>query len=152
MKSTRQFRCTLFTATDSELHDSFVAHSTVAIKPNHLKGLLAALIGVVLVPGMIVIASLILGMANESVGWLRYRLPEQFFWIFLWTGIASPFLGIGTLLFLWMLRRRPALIEGSQTDPKMRRAVILAAATAIVAPAAWSVVFGEVFFVAGGNR
>ena len=124
----------------------------MTIKPNHLKALLVALIAVVLVPGVIVIASLILGTANESAGWLRYKLPELFFWIFLWTTIASPFLGIGTLVFLWMLRRRPALIEGSQTDPKMRRAVILAAATAIVAPAAWTVVFGEVFFVAGGNR
>ena len=38
-------------------------------------------------------------MANESAGWLRYKLPEVFFWIFLSTGIASPFLGIGTLVF-----------------------------------------------------
>ena len=98
------------------------ATSTVTIKPNHLNGLLVALIGVVLVPGVIVIASLILGTANESAGWLRYRLPEVFFWIFLSTGIASPFLGIGTLVFLWILRRRPALVDGSKTDPKMRRA------------------------------
>ena len=41
------------------------------------------LISVVLVPGAIVIASLILGLANESAGWLRYKLPEVFFWIFL---------------------------------------------------------------------
>jgi hypothetical protein len=33
-------------------------------------------------------------MANESAGWLRYKLPEVFFWIFLSTGIASPFLGL----------------------------------------------------------
>lgn len=48
MKSDRQFRCTVLTATDSELHDSFVVHSTAAIRPNHLKGLLGVLIGVVL--------------------------------------------------------------------------------------------------------
>ncbi len=124
----------------------------MTIKPNHLNGLLVVLIGVVLVPGMIVIASLILGMANESAGWLRHRLPEVFFWIFLSTGIASPFLGIGTLVFLWMLRRRQVLVEGSKTDPKMKLALILAAVTAIVAPAAWTLVFSEVFFVAGGNR
>ena len=76
------------------------------------------LIGVVLVPGMIVVASLILAMANESAGWLRYRLPEVFFWIFLSTGIASPFLGIGTLVFVWVLRRRQVLVEGSKRDPK----------------------------------
>ena len=124
----------------------------MTIKPNHLKGLLAALIGVVLVPGMIEIASLILGMANESAGWLRYRLPEVFFWIFLWTGIASPFLGIGTLVFLWMLRRRRVLVGGDKTDPRMKPALILAAAITIFAPAAWTLVFSEVFFVAGGNR
>ena len=101
---------------------------------------------------MIVIASLILGMANESAGWLRYRLPEVFFWIFLSTGIASPILGIGTLVFLWTLQRRRALADGSKMGLKMNPALILAAATAIVAPAAWALVFSEVFFVAGGNR
>jgi hypothetical protein len=124
----------------------------VTIKPNHLNGLLAARVSVVLVPGMIVIASLILGIANESAGWLRYKLPEVFFWMFLWTGIASPFLGIGTLLFVWILRRRRVLVDGGNTDPKTKTALILAAVTAIVAPAAWTVLFSEVFFVAGGNR
>ena len=152
MRSARQFRCTVLTGTDSELQDSFVSCSTVTIKPNYLNGLLVALISVVLVPGVIVIASLILGMANESAGWLRYKLPEVFFWIFLSTGIASPFLGIGTLLFVWVLRRRPVLVEGGNTDPKTKTALILAAITAIVAPAAWTVLFSEVFFVAGGNR
>jgi len=152
MRSDRQLRCTGLTATNSELRDSLVARSTVTIKPNHLKGLLATLISVVLVPGMIVIASLILGMANESAGWLRYRLPEGFFWMFLWTGIASPFLGIGALVFLWTLRRRRAPTDGRQKDSKLTRAVILAAVTAIVAPAAWTLLFSEVFFVAGGSR
>ena len=124
----------------------------MTIKPMHLNGLLAALISVVLVPGLIVIASLILGMANESAGWLRYKLPEVFFWIFLSTGIASPSLGIATLLFVWILRRRPVLVEGGNTDPKTKTALVLAAVTAIVAPAAWTVLFSEVFFVAGGNR
>ena len=152
MKSARPFRFTVLTSTDSELHDSFVAHSIMTIKPPYLKGLLLALISVVLVPGMIVIASLILGMANESAGWLRYKLPEVFFWIFLSTGIASPCLGIGTLLFLWILRRRRVLVGGGNTDPKTETALILASATAIVAPAAWTILFSEVFFVAGGNR
>jgi hypothetical protein len=124
----------------------------VSLKSSHLHGVLVILIGVVLVPGMIVVASLILAMSNESVGWLRYRLPEVFFWIFLSTGIASPFLGIGTLVFVWMLRRRRVLAEGSHADPRIKRALVLAAVTAIVAPAAWTLVFSEVFFVAGGNR
>jgi len=124
----------------------------MTIKPEHLNGLLVALVSVVLVPGIIVVASLILGMANESAGWLRYKLPELLFWIFLSTGMASPFLGIGTLVLLWILRRRRARVDGSKTDPKMRRALILAAVTAIAAPAIWTIVFGEVFFVAGGNR
>jgi hypothetical protein len=124
----------------------------VTIKPNYLNGLLVALISVVLVPGVIVIASLILGMANESAGWLRYKLPEAFFWIFFSIGIASPFLGIATLVFLWILRRRWLLVDGGKTDPKVKTALILAAVTAIVAPAAWTVLFNEVFFVAGGNR
>ena len=124
----------------------------MSLKSSHLHGVLVILIGVVLVPGMIVVASLILAMSNESVGWLRYRLPEVFFWIFLSTGIASPFLGIGTLVFVWMLRRRRVLAEGSHADPRIKRALVLAAVTAIVAPAAWTLVFSEVFFVAGGNR
>lgn len=124
----------------------------MTVKPIHLSGLLAALVTVVLVPGMIVAASLILGMANESAGWLRYKLPEVFFWIFLSTGLASPFLGIGTLVFLWILPRRRALVNSSKADPKMKRALVLAASTAIVAPAVWTLVFSEVFFVAGGNR
>jgi len=124
----------------------------VTIKRNHLKGLLAALISVVLVPGMIVIASLILGMANESAGWLRFKLPEVFFWMFLSTGIASPFLGIGTLAFLWTLWRRRAPTDARQKDSKLTRVVTLAAVTAIAAPAAWTLLFSEVFFVAGGNR
>ena len=142
----------MLTSTDSKPRDSFVALSTVTIKPIHLNGLLVTLISVVLVPCMIVIASLILGLANESAGWLRYRLPEVFFWIFLSTGIASPILGIGTLVFLFTLRRRWALGDGSKMGLKMNPALILAAATAIVAPAAWALVFSEVFFVAGGNR
>ena len=124
----------------------------MTIKPNYLNGLLVALISVVLVPSVIVIASLILGMANESAGWLRYKLPEAFFWIFLSIGIASPFLGIATLVFLWILRRRGLLVDGGKTDPKTKTALILAAVTAIIAPAAWTVLFSEVFFVAGGNR
>ena len=101
---------------------------------------------------MIVIASLILGMANESAGWLSHRLPEVFFWIFLSTGIASPFLGIGTLVFLWLLPLRQALVDCSKADPGMKPALILAAAITIFAPVAWTLVFSEVFFVAGGNR
>jgi hypothetical protein len=122
------------------------------LKWAHLHGLLVILIGAVLVPGMIVGASFILAMANESAGWLRYRLPEVFFWIFLSTGIASPFLGIGTLIFLWVLQRRQVLVEGRKRDSRMSPMLILAAVTAIVAPAAWTLVFSEVFFVAGGNR
>ena len=124
----------------------------MTIKPIHLNGLLVALIGIVLVPGAIVIASLILGAANESAGWLRYRLPEVFFWVFLATGLTSPFLGIGTLVLLWTLQRRCSLFDGGKTETNLRRALIFAAVTAIVAPAAWIFVFGEVFFVAGGNR
>jgi hypothetical protein len=122
------------------------------LNPIHLSGLLAALVTVVLIPGMIVVAGLIPSMANESAGWLRYKLPEVFFWIFLSTGrLASPFLRIGTLMLVWRLQRR-AVVNVSDTRPKMRRVPILAAVTAIVAPTAWTIVFSEVFFVAGGNR
>jgi hypothetical protein len=34
----------------------------------------------------------------------------------------------------------------------VKPALILAAVTAIVAPVAWTLVFSEVYFVAGGNR
>jgi len=124
----------------------------MTIKPAHLNGLLATLISTVLVPGTIVVASLVLGMANESVGWLRYKLPEPFFWMFLATGLISPFLGIVTLVLLWTLRRRRTLVDdGNKTGPKMR-ALILAAMAAILAPVPWTLLFSEVFFVAGGNR
>jgi len=115
-----------------------VTHSKVTIKPIFLNGLLVALISIVLVPGAIVVASLILGAANESAGWLRYRLPEVFFWMFLATGLASPFLGIGTLVLLWTLQRRRTLVDGDKTELRMRRALILAAVTAFLAPAVWT--------------
>jgi hypothetical protein len=124
----------------------------VPLKPAHLHWLLATLISVVLVPGVIVAASLILGKSNESAGWLRYKLPEVFFWMFLATGLSSPLVGTGTLVLLRTLRRERALVDANQTDPKMRLTLILAAVTAIVAPAAWAIEFAEVFFVAGGNR
>jgi hypothetical protein len=96
------------------------------LNPIHLSGLLAALVTVVLIPGMIVVAGLIPSMANESAGWLRYKLPEVFFWIFLSTGrLASPFLRIGTLMLVWGLQRR-AVVNVSDTRPKMRRVPILA--------------------------
>lgn len=124
----------------------------MTIKPIHLHGLLLTLTSAVLVPGMVVAASLILGMANESAGWLRYKLPEVFFWMFLLTGIASPILGIGTFVFLWILQRQQVPVDNGKTDPRIRRALILAAVTATVAPVVWTILFGEVFFVAGGNR
>jgi hypothetical protein len=124
----------------------------VPLKSSHLRGLLVMLIGVVLVPGMIVVASFILATANESAGWLRYRLPEVFFWIFLSTGIASSFPGIGTLVFAWMLRRRRVPVKDGKADSRIKVVLIVAAVTSIVAPAAWTLVFREVFFVAGGNR
>lgn len=105
----------------------------MTIEPIHLNGLLVALISVVLIPGAIVVASLVLSAANESAGWLRYKLPEVFFWIFLATGLASPFLGIGTLVLLWTLQRRVSVNIG-KTEPNRRRALILAAVTAIVPP------------------
>jgi hypothetical protein len=127
------------------------AMKLVTIKPTHLNGLLVALISVVLIPCAIVVASLVLGAANESAGWLRYKLPEVFFWIFLGTGLASPLLGIGTFVLLWTLQRR-ASVDSGRTEPNLKRALILALLTAIVAPAAWTFLFSEVFFVAGGNR
>ena len=124
----------------------------VTIKPAYLNGLLVTLIGFVLVPGAILVASLYLGAANASAGWLRYRLPEAFFWIFLTTGLASPILGVGTFLLLWTLGRRSITVDSSTTEPRLRKALILAAAAALAAPAMWTLLFSEVFFVAGGNR
>jgi peptidoglycan/LPS O-acetylase OafA/YrhL len=124
----------------------------VPLKSSHLRGLLVMLIDVVLVPGMIVVASFILAMANESAGWLRYRLPEVFFWIFLSTGIASPFLGIGTLVFAWMLRRRRVPAKDGKAESRIKVALIVVAVQSIVAPAVWTLVFSEVFFGEGGNR
>ena len=127
------------------------APELMTIKPIHLNALLAVLTGLVLLPGLIAVASLILGIANESAGWLRYRLPEVWFWTFLVTGLASPILGIGTLALLWALHRQRVLLDSGRGALK-RRLLILAATTAIVAPAIWVIVASEVFFVAGGNR
>ena len=76
------------------------------MRQRHLKWLLLGLSIVLLIPSAIVIASMILSAANESAGWLRYKLPEIFFWMFLTTGLASPFLGISTLLLLWAQRHQ----------------------------------------------
>ena len=121
-------------------------------RQRHLNCLLVALTIVVLVPSAIVIVSIVLGAANESVGWLRYRLPEVFLWTFLMTGSASPFVGIGTLLLLWTHRHKWALMIGSKVGRRLRIMLILASLAAVIAPAAWIFLFSEVFFVAGGNR
>ena len=123
----------------------------MTVKPTYFKILLVTLIGVVLIPAAIVVATLALDSVNESAGWLRYRLPEVWFWTFLATGLASPILGIGTLALLWTLHRQRVLIDSSRGALK-RPLLILAATTAIVAPAIWVIVASEVFFVAGGNR
>jgi hypothetical protein len=121
----------------------------VTVKPTYFKILLATLISVVMIPTAIVVATLALDSANESTGWLCYRLPVMFFWIFLTTGVISPFLGMGTLILLWTLQRHSASVEGQL---KVTRALVFAALTATVAPAAWVFVFSEVFFVSGGSR
>ncbi len=122
------------------------------MRQTHLKWLLLALAIVVLVPTTIVITSIALGVANESVGWLRYRLPGAFFWIFLGTGLASPFMGIGTLLLLWRHRHKGGVMTGSAVDRRLEIVLILASLAALFAPVAWGFVFSEVFFAAGGNR
>lgn len=121
----------------------------MTVRPTYFKILLATLIGVVMIPATIVVGTLALDSANESSGWLRYRLPVMFFWIFLTTGGASPFLGIGTLVLLWALQRHSVSVEDQL---KVTRALLLAALTATVAPVAWVFAVSEVFFVAGGSR
>jgi len=122
------------------------------MRQRHLKWLFAALSVVLLVPSAIVTASMVLSAANESAGWLRYKLPEVFFWTFLTTGLASPFVGISTLLLLWIQRHQMAVMIGGIKERRLRIALILASVAAVLAPAAWIFFFSEVFFVAGGNR
>ena len=117
----------------------------VTIGQRHLKWLFAALSVVLLVPSAIVTASMVLSAANESAGWLRYRLPEIFFWTFLTTGLASPFVGISTLLLLWIQRHQMAVMIGGIMERRLRIALILASVAAVVAPAAWIFFFSEVF-------
>ena len=124
----------------------------VTIGQRHLKWLFAAVNTVLLVPSGIVIASSVLSAANESAGWLRYKLPEVFFWTFLTTGLASPFVGISTLLLLWIQRHQMAVRIGGIMERRLRIALILASVAAVLAPVAWIFFFSEVFFVAGGNR
>jgi len=122
------------------------------MRQRHLKWLFAALSVVLLVPSAIVTASMVLSAANESAGWLRYKLPEVFFWTFLTTGLASPFVGMSTLLLLWIQRHQMAVMIGGIKERRLRIALILASVAAVLAPAAWIFFFSEVFFVAGGNR
>ena len=124
----------------------------VTIGQRHLKWFFVALSIVLLVPSAIVIVSRVLSAANESAGWLRHKLPEVFFWMFLTTGLASPFLGISTLLLLWAQRHRWEAIIGSKLERRFRIALILLSIAAVIAPAVWIFYFSEVFFVAGGNR
>ena len=124
----------------------------VTIGQRLLRWLFVALCIVLLFLSAIVIASRVLSTANESAGWLRYKLPEVFFWTFLTTGLASPFMGIGTLLLLWAQRQRRAMLISSKVERRLRIALILASMAAVIAPAAWIYFFGEVFFIAGGNR
>ena len=117
-----------------------------------LNWLLAALIALVSVPSAIAVVGVVLGTVNESVGWLRYRLPAECFWVFVATAVASPFAGVGTLLLLWTLRNRWALVIDSRTGRRLRLLLIVASLAAVAAPAVWIVLFAEVFFVSGGSR
>jgi hypothetical protein len=114
-------------------------------------GALAILSAAILAPGTITVASLVVGAANESAGWMRYRLPDMFFWIFIATGVASPFLGIGTLVLLWLSSGHLA-VDGTPELRRKKQILILAASAAVAAPAVWILVAGRVFFAAGGSR
>jgi hypothetical protein len=98
---------------------------------------------VVLVPGAIVAASRIVLAANETAGFQRHTIPAVLFSAFIAGGLASPVVGLGSLLALWA--RKPA-------RSGVRTALILAAVVAVLAPAEWFMVLAEVFFAAGGTR
>ena len=117
----------------------------------HLRRWLVTVVTMVLVPTAIVIASRLLAAANESAGWLRYRLPVVFLWIFLASGVAAPMMGIGSLIWIWSRRREHAL-PARHDERSWRMALALASLTALLAPMAWVNAFGEVFFAAGGSR
>ena len=124
----------------------------VTMTQRHLQWLLVALSILLFVPSAIAIASMVLSAANESAGWLRYKLPEVFFWMFLTTGLASPFVGISILVLLWAQWHQWAVIFDSKVERRLKIALILISTAAVIAPAAWIYLFSEVFFVAGGNR
>jgi hypothetical protein len=126
--------------------------NVVMMGERNLKWLLFALTIVLLIPSSIVIASKALSAANESAGWLRYKLPEVCFWTFLTSGLASPVLGIGTLLLLWFQRHRWGELIDSKLERRLRIALIPVSIAAVIAPAAWVFFFSEVFLVAGGDR
>ncbi len=119
------------------------------VKQRHLEWLLVVLCVVVLLPGAIAIATVILDAANESAGYLRHRLPEVFFWTFLFSGGASPFIGIGALIVLWTQRRKEVV---SSLDRRLKTGLIITSLAALLAPAVWIFLVTDVFFVAGGNR
>jgi hypothetical protein len=115
----------------------------------HLKLLLASLIAALIIPGSIALASLTLGRANETAGWMRYRLPATTFWIFIGASTASPLLGLVVLVLL-AVRKRSSLQKGN--TPELQILLITFSIVSILFPVLWFFLLGEVFFLSGGSR
>jgi hypothetical protein len=103
------------------------------------------LLFVLLVPGGIAALSGFLFAVNGFYGYLRLGLWPPFLYAFVLIGLASPVVGIVTLI-------TAACLQGSDSQYASKRSVIVLSVAAIFSPLLWGTIVIYLFFLAGGSR
>jgi len=89
--------------------------------------------------------------ANDAVGYLKHRLPEILFWIYVWVGIGAPAIALITLVILWVKRSSLWNVASSTCKTALLHLIVLCLIN-VLAFAVWFVFGSLVFFGAGGSR
>ncbi len=95
------------------------------------------------------IATLIL--CATMIGWRQYPLPTIFLGVYLLASLASPVMGVISLITI-SARSRVARGEATPAERRMRRFLILLSIMNIFAIGIWFLFFPYVIFSVGGTR
>jgi hypothetical protein len=117
----------------------------------YLEHLFAACVAAVMLPGLIVIASLGLDRVNSAAGYGVYQLPGIVIPMYSMAIVLAPILGFAVLVTIW-IRRATLVRVATVADAAVRDRAIVAALMAVLLDALWLVFWPYVFFAAGGNR